>query len=140
MIFTFYFLFFAMMLFSLIVYVIGNSPDPVTLSFYPNSNDQFTVNNVNPDVCYSKAVFNNSKTKVKANSVQEDSEDIDSERKKQSQKLKRDLKTLNYIFILESRPSMINDPKQLDDIRNLKENLQRQIIKTTQKLNNYRLS
>lgn len=63
---------------------------------------------------------------------------IQAEVKKHNNILKRNLKTLNYLAVLQVNPSMINNPKRLEEIQNLKNGLERQIIKSTKLLNSYK--
>jgi len=51
--------------------------------------------------------------------------------KKYNSQLSRNLKTLNYIFLLELDSDFIKDSKRSVDILNLKESLQREVIRNT---------
>jgi len=59
--------------------------------------------------------------------------------KKQRSQLKRNLKTLNYITSLEANYCAVKDSKRLKDVINLKESLEREVIRNTKLLNHYKL-
>lgn len=65
--------------------------------------------------------------------------DLNFEIKKQSHQLRRNLKTLDYISRLEANAGLDDNAEQLEEIKNLKNGVQRQIIKNTSLLNKYRL-
>ncbi|MBC3846157.1 hypothetical protein H8K90_07195 [Winogradskyella echinorum] len=60
---------------------------------------------------------------------------LQTELKKQSNQLRRNLKTLNYLFILELNSNTEKDSKRLLDIQNLKRSLQREVIRNTRQIN-----
>ncbi|WP_278004829.1 hypothetical protein [Winogradskyella marincola] len=60
------------------------------------------------------------------------------EMEKQRKQLKRNLRTLNYISLLLANDHMVKNPKRLEEICNLKEGIERQIIKNTSTLNKNR--
>lgn len=61
--------------------------------------------------------------------------EIESKLKKYSRQLNRNLKTLQYIFLLELDSEFIKDSKRSLDILNLKESLQREVIRNTKQIN-----
>ncbi|WP_369995534.1 hypothetical protein [Winogradskyella sp.] len=65
--------------------------------------------------------------------------DLNFEIKKQSHQLRRNLKTLDYISRLEANAGLDDNAERLEEIKNLKNGVQRQIIKNTSLLNKYRL-
>lgn len=64
--------------------------------------------------------------------------DIEDDIKKQSNQLKKNLRTLNYITLLQADVHIIKDPKRLEEINKLKEGVELQILKNTKILNKYK--
>ena len=140
MISTIYFLLFAIILFSLSAYVITMSSNLVSPEFGFKQDQDLKMEDSKIKINHLKSYGKAKKESAKVNHTLENSKtvDVDLEIKKQSRQLKRNLRTLNYIFLLEARPNMIKDQERLEEISNLKESLQRQIIRNTKLLNNYR--
>ena len=57
--------------------------------------------------------------------------DVENQLKTYNKQLSRNLKTLNYIFLLELDSDFIKDSKRSKAILNLKESLQREVIRNT---------
>lgn len=81
-------------------------------------------------------LFNNNKMREKKATSQE--LETQNEMVKQRKQLKRNLRTLNYISLLLANDHMVKNPKRLEEICNLKEGIERQIIKNTSTLNKNR--
>lgn len=81
-------------------------------------------------------LFNNNKMREKKATLQE--LETQNEMEKQRKQLKRNLRTLNYISLLLANDHMVKNPKRLEEICNLKEGIERQIIKNTSTLNKNR--
>ncbi|WP_400079296.1 hypothetical protein [Winogradskyella sp. R77965] len=63
---------------------------------------------------------------------------LKSQLKKQKKQLRRNLSTLNYLFILELNREDLSDDKRNLDIQNLKASLQREVIRNTQFISDYK--
>lgn len=81
-------------------------------------------------------LFNNNTMREKKATSQE--LETQNEMEKQRKQLKRNLRTLNYISLLLANDHMVKNPKRLEEICNLKEGIERQIIKNTSTLNKNR--
>ncbi len=81
-------------------------------------------------------LFNNNKMREKKATPQE--LETQNEMEKERKQLKRNLRTLNYISLLLANDHMVKNPKRLEEICNLKEGIERQIIKNTSTLNKNR--
>ncbi|WP_299122477.1 hypothetical protein [uncultured Winogradskyella sp.] len=61
-----------------------------------------------------------------------------SDLKKHKRQLRRNLHTLNYLFILELDSKNLGNDKRILDIQNLKESLQREVIRNTKFISDYK--
>ena len=139
MTFPIYFLLFAFILLSLIIYTIITSPELFSIALNPTINYEIEKDlsqSVNLSVSADESLKSNFKADYKTENTTE--VDIELQIKKQSRQLRRNLKTLNYISIIEARPHMIKNKQRLEEIKNLKDSLQREIIRNTKLLNDYR--
>lgn len=87
---------------------------------------------------FNTLLFSSSKcNEDKENTVRKKIE-IQQEIEKQQKQLKRNLRTLNYITLLQADVHIIKDPKRLEEINKLKEGIELQILKNTKILNKYK--
>ncbi len=137
---TFYFFLFVVSIFFVSIYVIMASTEIVEPEYNSADESKLKVPN-SATYINSFSVSNPNQNEMQSSNSEKDDfkpVDVNLEIKNKSRQLKRDLRTLNYITLLEARPKMIKDSERLEEISNLKEGLQRQIIKNTNLLNNYR--
>ena len=96
-----------------------------------SSKENHSNSNINTSVKDSNTSFR------KVIYFREQSEDDALKMRKLRRQLERNLRTLNYIIILESNYRQMQECKRIEEVVNLKENLQREIIRNTRLLNNY---
>ncbi len=130
-----YVLIFAILVFSVGAYFMIMSPTPIAFNNDTSHNGLYAFNSKSN---FNISVFSSSKCKEDKEYTINKELEIQQEIKKQRRQLKRNLRTLNYITLLQADAHMIKDPKRLEEISNLKEGIERQIVKNTRLLNNYR--
>ena len=130
-----YFIIFTLLVFSIGAYFIYMELNPI--AFNGDSSEK-SLDIYNTKSNSNASLFSTSKcNEGKENMVRKKLE-IQQGIEKQQKQLKRNLRTLNYITLLQADAHMIKDPKRLEEISNLKEGIERQIVKNTRLLNNYR--
>jgi hypothetical protein len=130
-----YVLVFTISVFSVGAFFMIMSPSPIAFNNDASHNGLYAFNSKSN---FNISVFSSSKCKEDKEYIINNDLDIQQEIKKQRRQLKRNLRTLNYITLLQADAQMIKDPKRLEEIGNLKEGIERQIVKNTKLLNNYR--
>ena len=81
--------------------------------------------------------FANNNAKKDIPKLKDSTQDIDKELHKCRRQLRRNLMTLNYLTVLESNPEVLQDPKPISDVINLKKRLQCEVLRNTRLVKHY---